>query len=76
MTNIEIRLFANLNKFLPKNSENYPIKKNMSVKQLVIQLGINIDQAKIIFINGRKKNYDAILKNGDRVGIFPPVGGG
>ena len=76
MINIELRLFANLNKFSPKDSKNYPIKKNMNILQLLSQLGIDMEQAKIIFINGKKKNYNDCLKNGDRVGIFPAVGGG
>ena len=76
MINIELRLFANLTKFLPKNHDNFPIDENINVKQLILKLGIDIDQAKIIFINGRKKTYEDFLKNGDRVGIFPPVGGG
>ncbi|MCK5542027.1 MAG: MoaD/ThiS family protein [Desulfobacterales bacterium] len=75
MINIELRLFANLSKFSPKNSKNFPIDNNMSVKQLISKLGVDIDQAKIIFINSRKKNYDDRLKDGDKVGIFPPVGG-
>jgi molybdopterin converting factor small subunit len=76
MINIELRLFANLVKFLPENNENFSIDENMNVKQLILKLGIDIDQAKIVFINGRKKTNTDFLKHGDRVGIFPPVGGG
>ena len=33
-------------------------------------------EAKIIFVNGIGVEKDALLHDGDRVGIFPPVGGG
>ncbi|MCK5097117.1 MAG: MoaD/ThiS family protein [Desulfobacteraceae bacterium] len=76
MIKIELRLFADLSKYLPENSENFQISKNTSVEQLLLILGINKDRAKIIFINGRKKGLKDCMKQGDRVGIFPPVGGG
>jgi molybdopterin converting factor small subunit len=35
-----------------------------------------MDQAKLIFINGKKENLESRLYGGERVAIFPPVGGG
>ena len=32
--------------------------------------------AKLIFINSVRKDRDTLLQDGDRLGIFPPVGGG
>ena len=76
MIKIELRLFADLSKYLPENSKHFQIENNTSVNDLLLKLGINTDRAKIIFINGRKRNLEDYLKHGDRVGIFPPVGGG
>ena len=76
MIKIELRLFADLSKYLPENSKNFQINNNTNVEQLLLLLGINNNRAKIIFINGRKKDLNDCLKQGDRVGIFPPVGGG
>ena len=76
MIKIELRLFADLSKYLPKNSESFQINNNASIEQLLLKLGINKDRAKIVFINGIKKDLKECLKQGDRVGIFPPVGGG
>ena len=76
MIKIELRLFAHLSKYTPKNFENYHIEDNITIEQLLINLGIDLKKAKIIFINGRKKTLKDTLKQGDRVGIFPPVGGG
>jgi molybdopterin converting factor small subunit len=46
------------------------------VRDLVQQLGIPEIKAKLIFINSVKATLDSVLEDGDRLGIFPPVGGG
>jgi sulfur-carrier protein len=73
---IDLRLFATLQRFSPQSPETFTIESGTRVRTLVQQLGIPEIKAKLIFINGVKCNLDSLLKNGDRVGIFPPVGGG
>ena len=73
---IEIKLFATLAKFLPASADRYEIQPNMTVRDLLNQLDVPEEKARLIFINGVKANLAAPLKGGDRVGIFPPVGGG
>ncbi len=48
----------------------------MSVRILLEQLNIPEEKARLIFIDGVKANLSATLQGGERVGIFPPVGGG
>jgi len=73
---IDLRLFATLQQFEPPSSHAYQIEMGISVRTLVQQLGIPEIKAKLIFINGVKADLDYVLQDGDRVGIFPPVGGG
>jgi len=73
---ITIKLFASLKRFLPASSENYPIEPGITVKKLLDELGVPKDEVKIIFIDGVKHGLGSILKGGERVGIFPAVGGG
>jgi hypothetical protein len=40
------------------------------------QLKIPPDSIKLVFLNGVHANGDEILKDGDRIGAFPPIGGG
>jgi molybdopterin synthase sulfur carrier subunit len=40
------------------------------------QLRIPKDQVKLIFIDGVKEDADVLLHGGERVGVFPPIGGG
>jgi molybdopterin converting factor small subunit len=39
-------------------------------------LNIPSDQIKLVFLNGEHVDPDAVLKEGSRLGVFPPVGGG
>ena len=74
---IHLKLFATLNKFLPKDSqETVAIRSGTTVAQLVSQLGIPESEAKLIFVDGKKGSLTTLLQGGERVGIFPPVGGG
>jgi len=73
---IQVKLFANLQRFMPTSAENYAIEAGTSIRKLLQQLDIPEDMAKLIFIDGLKAELTTILKGGERIGIFPPVGGG
>ena len=73
---IQLRLFATLREFEPPSSENYSIEQGISIRELLEQLELPAAKARLIFINGIKADLAATLKGGERVGIFPPVGGG
>lgn len=48
----------------------------LTVGGLIDQLGLEAKDVKIIMVNGRASPPETPLKDGDRVGLFPPVGGG
>ena len=75
-TAIQVILFATLQKFMPDSAENFPIEAGTTVHNLIQQLDLPEDKIKLIFINGVKAELTSVLKGGERVGIFPPVGGG
>ena len=75
-SHIQLKLFANLQQFMPPSGENYSIEAGISIGQLLDRLNIPQEKAKLIFINGIKANLSTKLSGGERVGIFPPVGGG
>ncbi len=75
-TYITIKLFATLKKYLPASAEHHPIKSGVTVGELLNELQIPASLTKLIFINGKKGDSTSVLNGGDRVGIFPPVGGG
>jgi len=73
---ITINLFATLKKFTPVSSDSYPVKPGMSVKTLLEELCVPEDEVRLVFIDGVKHDLASVLKGGERVGIFPAVGGG
>jgi sulfur carrier protein ThiS len=73
---IQLKLYATLKKFTPSDGDEINIEPGSSVDDILKQLGIPDTDAKLIFINGKKGAIDTILNGGERLGIFPPVGGG
>ena len=75
-SHIQIKLFASLQKFMPVSAENFAIEAGITVGELIQQLNIPQDMIKLVFIDNVHAELTSILKGGERVGIFPPVGGG
>jgi molybdopterin converting factor small subunit len=75
-SHIQIKLFATLQRFMPASAENYAIETGTTIRTLLQQLDLPENKAKLIFIDGAKAELTTVLKGGERIGIFPPVGGG
>jgi sulfur carrier protein ThiS len=76
MPHIHLKLYATLQAFMPAVGEEYPISPGMTVQELLTRLDLPAEKAKLIFIDGTKAELTSRLEGGQRVGIFPPVGGG
>jgi hypothetical protein len=76
MPTVELRLFATLAALTPANSLAYPIESGMRVRELLVKIGVPVGEAKLIFVNGVRAELESRLFGNERVGIFPPVGGG
>jgi sulfur-carrier protein len=75
-TSIQIKLFASLGRYMPESGDAFQIDTGITVRNLALGLGIPLESAKLIFVNGQKRDLTATLSGGERVAIFPPVGGG
>jgi len=73
---VSVRCFASLSRFTPPDAEACAIGPGETVGGLVARLGIPPEELKLVFLNGLHAGLDAALKDGDRVGLFPAVGGG
>lgn len=73
---IEIKCFATLAKYLPENADDYPVDDGETIRSLVAKLGMPEKDVTLMFINSLRSDLDSEIKDGDRVGLFPPVGGG
>ena len=77
---IELNLFASLAEYLPDKARGNPnfieLPEGTTIKQIIEQLRIPLDTPRIIFVNGAHAPLEALLKDGDRLGMFPPLAGG
>ncbi len=73
---IQLKLFANLQNFMPSTADNFAIEAGLTIGALLAQLDIPEDKIKLVFVDGVRAELTTILDGGERVGIFPPVGGG
>lgn len=58
-----------------KESTEYELTEGQTVEDLVKKAGIDMKELKIAFVNGKIVGVDTVLKNEDRVGFAPAVGG-
>ena len=72
---VTIKLFANFrdNRFMNKV---LTIASDTTVGAIVSELDIAVDEVGIILINGRHGSLDQALAEGDKLSLFPLVGGG
>ena len=72
---LEIKLFASLQKFMPK-AEKVELADNCTVFDLLKEMGINSSEVAITLVNGRHVELEQTLYEGETVAIFPPIAGG
>ncbi len=78
---IDVKLYATLKSYAPSNleiGESFPlILEGGSVDEALQKLNIPPEKAKIIMINGiRVEDTSQLMKDGDLLVVFPPIGGG
>jgi len=77
---VTLSLYASLTQYLPEksggNSCAVEVAEGTRIKELMDRLRIPQDAPKFIFLNGVHAEGEEVLKEGDRLGIFPPVAGG
>ncbi|MBF0302992.1 MAG: MoaD/ThiS family protein [Desulfamplus sp.] len=73
---IELKLFATIAKYLPDSANNFVVEDGSTIRAIVAKLDIPDSEVKLTFVNGIQQGLDHVLNDGDRLGIFPPVGGG
>jgi sulfur-carrier protein len=72
---ITLKCYATLESYCPPEGE-IPVPESTDLAGLLAILGIPPDEVKLRFVNGKQAKDDQVLVEGDRVGLFPPVGGG
>ena len=78
---IQVRLYASLQRFMPSERDSssfhdMEVDEGTTVGGFLHALRVPAETVKLIFLNGIHAQTDQILKEGDRLGVFPPVAGG
>ncbi len=79
---IDLKLFANLRRHLPPDSEggtaHLEVEEGLTLKELLDRFNIPKEMAQMVLVNGENVDRDlgVHLKDGDLVSIFPPIAGG
>lgn len=78
---IEVKLYASLGKYMPqeaveKGQGSLEVGEGTTIKALLENLKVPLETVKLIFLNGIHAKDNEVLKDGDRLGVFPPVAGG
>ncbi len=77
---LDVYLYASLAKYLPRQTGDklvqIPAIPGGTARDILRQLRVPEKEVKLIFINGVRRDPEAQIKDGDRIGFFPPVGGG
>jgi sulfur carrier protein ThiS len=77
---VDIALFAYLSDYQPdglggREPRTFNLEPATTIAELITMFGLP-DEPRIVFVNGKHAPDEAILADGDRVAIFPPVAGG
>ena len=76
---VEVRLYATLRRYAPASSAGVipvEVPVDYSVAELLNTISIELAEVHIIMINGVISTLTSTLHEGDRLGLFPAVGGG
>ena len=77
---LEIHLAAALRSVVPDYNPraglSMEVEPGTSIMEIMRILGIDQRQVKMVMVNGKAALKETILSGEERVGLFPPVGGG
>ncbi len=72
---VTVRFYEELNDLLPEDlrrrSFAVPLRSPRSVKDVIESLNIPHTEVDLILINGESAGFEAVLKPGDRVSVYP-----
>lgn len=77
---VKVKLYATLGHYTPEGKAGKPfsleLPEDSSLLTLVEKLQVPPEETRVTFVNGIAREMDHKLRDGDEVGIFPPIGGG
>lgn len=80
MNTVEVRLYATLRKYYPHLGSGEALAVTLDDKaklgNLLDELKVPKEEVTVVIVNGKREEESYLLQDGDRIGIFPLIGGG
>ena len=77
MATIRVNLYASLRRYGGgKPSVEVEVAPGTTVGQVLAELGIPAGETRILFVDHRAATIEKPLSGGEKIGVFPVVGGG
>ena len=73
---VDLHLFASLHRSPGDSHQMLELQARTSVRDVVERLALPEMEIHLVFVNGRVASLDQMLQDGDRLALFPPIGGG
>ncbi|MFW6126865.1 MAG: MoaD/ThiS family protein [Thermodesulfobacteriota bacterium] len=77
---LQIFLNATLRDYIPGYDPyqgiSLDIPPGTPVAAIISRLGLPAAKVTLIWVNGRRQSADFLLEGDERLGLFPPIGGG
>ena len=77
---LKVFLSSTLRQYIPRydpsEGSEFSLNRKTTVSELCKLMNIPEDKIKIVMVNGKSESFDYELQGDERVGLFPPVGGG
>ncbi len=77
---LQVLLNATLRRFYPAYNPymglSLEVPTGAPVSQVINRLGLPPEEVTLIMVNGVRREPDFPLQGGERLGLFPPIGGG
>jgi sulfur carrier protein ThiS len=75
---ITVQFFGDLRKYLQEGEEviDLEVEADRTVSDLLLQLGVEEGEVWVVSLNGNIVDEASSLKEGGKIMVFPPFGGG
>ena len=73
---VDVHLFATLRQDASAPLQRLKLRARTSVSDVVKRLALPQEEIHLVFVNGHVASLDQLLQDGDRLALFPPIGGG
>jgi uncharacterized protein with PIN domain len=78
MVTASFRFYDGLAGFLPRERRGHefqsPCARDATVKHMIEALGVPHTEVELVLVNGESRGFDHLLRDGDRVAVYPSFG--